>query len=111
MGDRRFRDRLMKDAADNLKIAAAEFDTHPFLINCKNGTYDLESLTFREHKWDDFLTMQTNFEYGVKKEKCARWEQFIKEVNSDIEYLAMMTDIEMEQEEDEQEVQDHGEEE
>ena len=32
-------------------------------------------------------------------------------VNSDIEYLAMMTDIEMEQEEDEQEVQDHGEEE
>ena len=39
MGDRRFRDRLMKDAADNLKIAAAEFDTHPFLINCKNGTY------------------------------------------------------------------------
>lgn len=31
--------------------------------------------------------------------------------NSDIEYLAMMTDIEMEQEEDEQEVQDHGEEE
>lgn len=80
MGDRRFRDRLMKDAADNLKIAAAEFDTHPFLINCKNGTYDLESLTFREHKWNDFLTMQTNFEYGVKKEKCARWEQFIKEV-------------------------------
>ena len=63
MGDRRFRDRLMKDAADNLKIAAAEFDTHPFLINCKNGTYDLESLTFREHKWNDFLTMQTNFEY------------------------------------------------
>lgn len=80
MGDRRFRDRLMKDAADNLKIAAAEFDTHPFLINCKNGTYDLESLTFREHKWDDFLTMQTNFEYGVREKKCARWEQFIKEV-------------------------------
>ena len=40
-------------------------------------------------------------------------EQLVKErqKNSDIEYLAMMTDIEMEQEEDEQEVQDHGEEE
>ena len=35
----------------------------------------------------------------------------IAKANSDIEYLAMMTDIEMEQEEDEQEVQDHGEEE
>ena len=29
MGDRRFRDRLMKDAADSMKIAAAQFDTHP----------------------------------------------------------------------------------
>ena len=51
MGDRRFRDRLMKDAADSMKIAAAQFDTHPYLINCLNGTYDLEHMKFREHRW------------------------------------------------------------
>lgn len=80
MGDRRFRDRLMKDAADSMRIEAEKFDTHPYLVNCKNGTYDLETMTFREHKWDDFLTMQTNFEYSLQEIRCPRWEQFIAEV-------------------------------
>lgn len=83
MGDRRFRDRMMKDAADSMTIAAAEFDTHPYLINCKNGTYDLETMTFREHDWKDFLTMQTNFDYTMQEVTCPRWEQFIKEVTQD----------------------------
>lgn len=83
MGDRRFRDRMMKDAADSMTIAAAEFDTHPYLINCKNGTYDLETMTFRKHDWKDFLTMQTNFEYTMQEVTCPRWEQFIKEVTQD----------------------------
>ena len=80
MGDRRFRDRLMKDAADSMRIEAVEFDTHPYLINCKNGTYDLKTMTFREHRWEDFLTMQTNFDYSLQEVRCERWEQFIKEV-------------------------------
>lgn len=80
MGDRRFRDRLMKDAADSMRIEAEKFDTYPYLVNCKNGTYDLETMTFREHKWDDFLTMQTNFEYSLQEIRCPRWEQFIAEV-------------------------------
>ena len=54
MGDRRFRDRLMKDAASVLPIASAEFDANPYLINCKNGTFDLEKMEFREHDWKDF---------------------------------------------------------
>lgn len=83
MGDRRFRDRMMKDAADSMTIAAAEFDIHPYLINCKNGTYDLETMTFREHDWKDFLTMQTNFDYTMQEVTCPRWEQFIKEVTQD----------------------------
>ena len=60
MGDRRFRDRLMKDAASVLPIASAEFDANPYLINCKNGTFDLEKMEFREHDWKDFLTTQTS---------------------------------------------------
>lgn len=80
MGDRRFRDRLMKDAADGLQIAASAFDTHPYLINCRNGTFDLETMSFREHRWSDFLTMQTNFDYTVQDVSCERWERFISEV-------------------------------
>ena len=46
-----------------------------------------------------------------ERQKNAAMQAQIAKANRDIEYLAMMTDIEMEQEEDEQEVQDHGEEE
>lgn len=81
MGDRRFRDRLMKDARDNLSISAKVFDSKPYLVNCKNGTYDLQNLQFREHDWRDYLTMQTNFSYTVREDvRCERWEQFVKEV-------------------------------
>lgn len=80
MGDRRFRDRIMKDAADVLTIHAAEFDAHPSFINCRNGTYSLTTGAFVEHQWDHFLTMQTNFEYTRQKVRCERWERFIDEV-------------------------------
>lgn len=46
-----------------------------------------------------------------ERQKNSAMQAQIAKANSDIEYLAMMTDIEMEQEEYEQEVQDHGEEE
>ena len=83
MGDRRMRDRVMKDARDVLPVSAALFDANPYLINCLNGTYDLRDFSFREHKWDDFLTMQTAFKHTVSREvRCERWEQFIDEVCS-----------------------------
>ena len=85
LGDRRFRDRMLKDASDNdlLVIRASQFDSDPYLINCLNGTYDLRSMEFREHDWRDFLTMQTNFEYTVQDIRCPRWEEFIREVTMD----------------------------
>ena len=46
-----------------------------------------------------------------ERQKNAAMQAQIAKANSDIEYLAMMADIDMEQETDEQEVQDHGEEE
>jgi putative DNA primase/helicase len=86
MGDRRMRDRILKDATGELRINASQFDSNPYLINCLNGTYDLSDFTFREPKWDDFLTMQTNFRHTVRRDvKCKRWEKFIKEVTQNDE--------------------------
>ena len=83
MGDRRFRDRLMKDATGVKPIPVAMFDANPNLINCINGTYDLETMSFREHDWRDFLTMRANLEYTTKEDvRCERWERFIDEVTS-----------------------------
>ena len=81
MGDRRMRDRILKDATGELRITATQFDANPYLINCLNGTYDLSDFTFREPKWDDFLTMQTNFRHTISRDiRCERWEKFIEEV-------------------------------
>ncbi len=81
MGDRRVRDRMLKDATVKLSISAVEFDANPYLINCLNGTYDLRDYTFREHRYDDFITMQTAFKHTVDRDvKCERWEKFIEEV-------------------------------
>lgn len=89
MGDRRMRDRILKDATGELRISAAQFDNNPYLINCLNGTYSLEDFTFRESRWDDFLTMQTNFRHTVSRDiKCERWEQFIKEITQNDEEKA-----------------------
>lgn len=86
MGDRRMRDRILKDATGELRISAVQFDADPYLINCLNGTYDLRDFSFREHSWDDFLTMQTAFSHTISKTvKCKRWEQFIKEVTQNDE--------------------------
>lgn len=67
MGDRRMRDRILKDATGELRISAVQFDADPYLINCLNGTYDLRDFSFREHSWDDFLTMQTAFSHTISK--------------------------------------------
>lgn len=81
MGDRRMRDRILKDATGELRISAEEFDNNPYLINCRNGTYDLNDFSFREHKWSDFLTMQTSFKHTVSRDvKSERWEKFIDEI-------------------------------
>lgn len=81
MGDRRMRDRILKDATGVMPIAAAKLDANPYLINCQNGTYDLQTMSFRPHQWDDFLTMRTAFDYTISRDKrCERWERFIDEV-------------------------------
>ena len=82
LGTRKFRESMLKDASDNevLRVYASKFDANPYLINCKNGTFDLEKREFREHNWEDYLTMQTNFSYTLQDKSCPRWKSFIKEV-------------------------------
>lgn len=85
MGDRRFRERMMKDAASVNPIPISQFDADPYLINCLNGTYDLHNMTFKEHDWHDYLTMQTNFNFTLQDTHCERWERFVQEVTSNDE--------------------------
>ena len=82
IGDHRFREGMRADAEANemLIIRPDEFDADPYLINCKNGTYDLKKGIFYESKADDLLTKQTAFNYSLKDPVYERWTEFIKEV-------------------------------
>lgn len=85
LGKRKFRENMLKDAADNeqLTVYGSEFDANPYLINCRNGTFDLKKRIFREHDWRDFLTMQTAFDYTLQEKNYPRWKQFIAEVTQE----------------------------
>lgn len=81
LGNRAPRERILKDAESVKPVRAAVFDAKPYLINCINGTYDLRDFSFREHDWNDFLTMTTNFRHTVSRDvSCPRWLEFINEV-------------------------------
>lgn len=82
MGDRRVRDRILKDAQDEMSISFSQFDSNPYLINCENGTYDLSGGEFKEHNPKDYLTMITNCYYPLPSQnlKFPRWIEFIDEI-------------------------------
>lgn len=73
------RETIIKDAQDVHPVTMRNFDANPHLLNCLNGTYDLETDQFRNHQPLDFLSKQANVNYvpGAKNE---RWTKFINEI-------------------------------
>lgn len=66
-----------------------KFNDNPLLIAFQNGTYDLETETFREHRRSDYNTMLAGTEFD---ESCPtpKWNQFLQSIwedNEMIEYI------------------------
>lgn len=60
----------------DFQISADEFDSHPWLLNCLNGTLDLRTGELREHRREDFITHVVNADY--KPEARSRiWDEFL----------------------------------
>ncbi|MDR1183649.1 MAG: primase C-terminal domain-containing protein [Coriobacteriales bacterium] len=76
---RRTREIIVKDAASVYPKPLLEFDANPLLLNLTNGTYDLDTLKFREHRAEDFITRIANVAFDPNAE-CRRWLQFVIEV-------------------------------
>lgn len=74
-----YREKLIRDAQSVYVIEYAEFDKHPELYNCKNGTFNLVTGELQPHRASDMLTQVSNVVYE-KGKTCDRWEQFIDEV-------------------------------
>lgn len=84
--DRRARERMIKDAQNLVSISLSDFDKNPYLINCENGTYDLENDSFRFHSSEDYITLKTNCLYILPTSEInynhTRWNQFIDEITN-----------------------------
>ena len=76
---RRTRETILKDASGVYCLGVADFDRDPFLFNCLNGTLNLRTGQFREHRAGDLLTMLSGAEYDPQA-RCERWEKFVQEI-------------------------------
>lgn len=56
-----------------------ELNANPFMINLKNGLYNVQEGTLVDHTPDYFSTVQLNASYNVKAD-CPRFKQYLKEV-------------------------------
>ena len=59
-------------AAPAVAVTPDEFDARPELLNCRNGTLELDTLTFREARREDLLTKQAGVAYDPEA-ACPTW--------------------------------------
>ena len=82
---RNVRETILKDAQCENKTEMSEFDTDPYVFNCRNGTLHLDTMAFTEHSPADKLTKISDVDY-IPTAKNERFLKFIDEIcNGDSE--------------------------
>lgn len=81
-GSKTKRDILIRDAASNCYISANEFDSRIELFNCRNGTLNLKTFEFCEHRAEDYITKISAVTYNPLT-KSDEWNKFISEIMCD----------------------------
>src|SRR5699024_5511480 len=84
---RKNRRTMVEDAKSVHPIPMSAFDQNTDLFNCQNGTLNLKTLQFQEHRPEDFLTMVSGVTYDPAA-SCPRWLTFISEVMCGDQQLA-----------------------
>ena len=62
-----------------LNITSDSLDPNPWLLNVKNGTIDVLTSEFTEHRQENMITKIANVEYDPKAD-CPLWKQFVREI-------------------------------
>lgn len=73
------RKRMLEIAKERLLFSPVSFDKDPLLLNCLNGTLNLQTGEFYPHKKEDYITKMANVEYDPKAQ-CPMWLQFLEEI-------------------------------
>jgi len=77
----RRREAMIKTATyiQEINITADDLDCNPWLLNVRNGTFDVFTGEFLEHRREDMITKLANVEYDPKAD-CPLWKKFISEI-------------------------------
>ncbi|MDR2094472.1 MAG: DUF5906 domain-containing protein [Treponema sp.] len=62
-----------------LNITSDDLDPNPWLLNVRNGTIDVMTGEFREHRQEDMITKIAHVDYNGQTD-CPLWKQFIREI-------------------------------
>ena len=76
--------RALNASKNSMIIEITDFDSDPYLLNCKNGVFDLNTLKFREATAEDYFTRMLDCELLPEElaPPCQRWYDFIDEITS-----------------------------
>lgn len=76
------RNAMVEGATYQVAVTPDAWDLPENLLNCQNGTLEIDTMTFRDHQRDDLLTkiMGVDYKPGAT---CPRWEEHIKMVLAD----------------------------
>ena len=79
---------MIDSAAPHIPVLPGEFDARPELFNCRNGTLELATMTFREHRKEEMLTKKAAVDYD-EKAQCPQWLAHLNLIfGSDTDYLS-----------------------
>ena len=73
------RNKLLKDAAEECRIFTKQFEANKKLFVCENGTIDLNTMSFREHKAIDYCTRKAPVKFNPFTNDRL-WEEFLNQV-------------------------------
>jgi putative DNA primase/helicase len=62
-----------------LNIKSDDLDRNPWLLNARNGTINVLTGEFTEHRQEDYITKVANVDYDPQAD-CPQWKQFIREI-------------------------------
>lgn len=65
-----------------IAISQTHLDTNPWLVNCLNGTLDLQTGELRPHNQNDLITRRVNVDYNPDA-KAPTWDTFLRKVFAD----------------------------
>ena len=74
--------RALNASKNNLVINMTDFDSDPYLLNCRNGVYDMREQKFRFATPEDYFTLSVTCDYptGINIRQCDRWYEFVDEI-------------------------------